>query len=1133
MSIKRKLRKVVKGEEVGDCSRFLALIATLWFLVRVIPKPSRITYPCQRASLSMLFMKTGIVFSTFVTSTTSFIQRKSVKTFSVLVLVGVVLVEPATMMYYRYKYDSMNIAPLTLQDMFFEFPSNRVARVHSDEATSWDFNTGYYWENVDQSVIDRMVEEGVKALTDSTDAQSAWQEIMTNYTLGDEVGIKINGNDWWNNDDREIDSLPQLTNSIIKGLKSIGVPEVDIHIVENTYPSRGLRRMRDYYTTIITAEYPNVIFIYANQTSPTYGNVAGTDVNFPYTSTRRINDQIAGVDHLILVPIMKAITPIWGTTGSIKLMQGVIEDVDAFHQWLDRITADNPNVLMYQNQHIIGKTRLIIGDGFFGTWTGIHFTGGYGGVDDLNSPINDIPKPWVTFDNRAPNCLFFGVDPVAIDSVMYDHILAERNAQDQVQGQSMAPFEEPQLIAGAAAGLGIREHAPYSDIDYIEVELGAPVSPNNPPVAEGLMITPSSPYTSDDLVGSYTYSDADGDPENGTEIRWYKDGVLQSDYHDTLTVLSSSTTPGEVWYFTVRPRDGEDFGLLQTSPSVRIRAPMAYIFSDGFEDGVPGNWYWVTQFRGTIIQSSEQAHHGSYSAKVDVTATNGHALVSETLSSPLSTAHIRCYVYFTAFPADTYQTCFLRSSGDTGVAPSSSLVSATVYNDGGTVKWAMVYENAGDYRVIANSPLPQLSTWFCVEIKTLVHGTSGEARMYIDNMEILTQTGLDNDAYGNVEYCVAGSTSLPLGTNGIATCHIDCVAVDDTFIGTEEEQPPPDTTPPTYSNVGTNTTWAGQPCLFYAKWSDDTSLSGYIFGTNNAGTWTNDTWMPLSGFSDWSNVTKTLNLTVGVLVQYRFYCNDTSNNWNLTPIQSLTVTEPPPLYASDLSLLASSSSALVGYKVKIVGRLVYQHNSSGISNVLIQLYYSVTGGENWIVITSTTTTSEGSYYVTWFPMCTGNYLIKAVYTGEEKPNVVGAETMINLIITDIEEQVFSVSSNSIVSSLTFNSTTREITFNVEGPEGTMGYTDIFLSKYLVPDINDLRIYLDGVEESYEAVSVDDVWFTRLTYHHSIHTVRIVLSSASPTYIFTEPVTKLIVGALIASVASFTLLALFRKKKVKK
>jgi len=97
-----------------------------------------------------------------------------------------------------------------------------------------------------------------------------------------------------------------------------------------------------------------------------------------------------------------------------------------------------------------------------------------------------------------------------------------------------------------------------------------------------------------------------------------------------------------------------------------------------------------------------------------------------------------------------------------------------------------------------------------------------------------------------------------------------------------------DSTKPTYSNIGTNTTKAGKPCLFYTRWTDNINMSGYIFGTNNTGSWVNDTWAGWSpvGTPKWSNVTKTLTSTVGIKVQWQIWANDTSNNWNSTGAQS-------------------------------------------------------------------------------------------------------------------------------------------------------------------------------------------------------------------------------------------------------
>jgi peptidylprolyl isomerase len=99
--------------------------------------------------------------------------------------------------------------------------------------------------------------------------------------------------------------------------------------------------------------------------------------------------------------------------------------------------------------------------------------------------------------------------------------------------------------------------------------------------------------------------------------------------------------------------------------------------------------------------------------------------------------------------------------------------------------------------------------------------------------------------------------------------------------------------PPTYSHISASGTRASSSCTFSVLWTDDVNVSGYIFGTNNTGTFVNDTWTPFSNFVNstfaYSSVTKTLNSTPGNSVRWRFWCNDTSNNWNKVSLQSLLV----------------------------------------------------------------------------------------------------------------------------------------------------------------------------------------------------------------------------------------------------
>ncbi|MHA2109728.1 MAG: hypothetical protein ACW99R_18625, partial [Candidatus Hodarchaeales archaeon] len=101
---------------------------------------------------------------------------------------------------------------------------------------------------------------------------------------------------------------------------------------------------------------------------------------------------------------------------------------------------------------------------------------------------------------------------------------------------------------------------------------------NTAPSVSNLAITPSDAKTADDLTASYDFTDPDsGDSESSSLIRWYKNGILQVDLNDSLTVDSSLTSKGENWYFTVAPNDGSDLGNLKTSTTVLIQntAPSA------------------------------------------------------------------------------------------------------------------------------------------------------------------------------------------------------------------------------------------------------------------------------------------------------------------------------------------------------------------------------------------------------------------------------------------------------------------------------------------------------------------------------------------------------------------------------
>ncbi len=96
--------------------------------------------------------------------------------------------------------------------------------------------------------------------------------------------------------------------------------------------------------------------------------------------------------------------------------------------------------------------------------------------------------------------------------------------------------------------------------------------------------------------------------------------------------------------------------------------------------------------------------------------------------------------------------------------------------------------------------------------------------------------------------------------------------------------------PPSYSTSNINTTVAGSVAMFSLEWSDDDGLSGYIFSSNISGTWENDSWVPLTDESGWIDVIKILNSSIGSVVGWKIYANDTDNEWAVSDEYIVKVT---------------------------------------------------------------------------------------------------------------------------------------------------------------------------------------------------------------------------------------------------
>lgn len=73
------------------------------------------------------------------------------------------------------------------------------------------------------------------------------------------------------------------------------------------------------------------------------------------------------------------------------------------------------------------------------------------------------------------------------------------------------------------------------------------------------------------LYAHYSFFDIDNDSEIGSEIRWYRNGIIQPAHNNSFQISSTYLLKNDVWYVTVKPKDGQNFGFLQVSDLITVR----------------------------------------------------------------------------------------------------------------------------------------------------------------------------------------------------------------------------------------------------------------------------------------------------------------------------------------------------------------------------------------------------------------------------------------------------------------------------------------------------------------------------------------------------------------------------------
>lgn len=327
-------------------SPFIGLAALIWFLARVIPKPSRATYPCQRVAFPLA---SGFVawLIALIGSAAAYKKAKLAVMHSHYVAAAICIAVSIGFIWGAMNTTNQNpvyahepiVHNSPIGDGKGVFPG-RVAWIHDPNAanwTGWDGKTTPpYWhsdESTDPDIVAEMMSDALRALTGRNDDANAWDAIFRNfnqrmgkgyvgYTTGEKIAIKINnvlminqsGGTKPSNYYDQIDNSPQLAIALLRQLidnASVSPGDISIGDPQNS--------MADHWYNMVHDECPGVVYLVKEGVSLTGRTQVDEDTSAPFdwsdpcaahwsgvTKQDYIPDYFAQADYFINFPILKS-----------------------------------------------------------------------------------------------------------------------------------------------------------------------------------------------------------------------------------------------------------------------------------------------------------------------------------------------------------------------------------------------------------------------------------------------------------------------------------------------------------------------------------------------------------------------------------------------------------------------------------------------------------------------------------------------------------------------------------------------------------------------------------------------------------------------------------------------------------
>ncbi len=413
--------------------------ALVWFLVRVLPKPSRAAYPCQRVAMplasSFVLWIVGITGSLFAFRRAGRYFRRARYVIAALCvcaglgIAGWSLRLPDTPALAAWTpVDAPNSPIGTAKGLY----PGRVVWAHDPNATSWDGKSGYWWSetSTDQAVVDRMLARSLRRLTGNTEDGAAWDALFRHfnetrergdfgYQAGEGIAIKINMNV---SRSYAVDNDPIVSPHVVLSLLDqlvhrAGVAESAISVYDAS------RAINGAVFDPCHSAFPAVQFVDLNGVDGRKSAGPDTTVAVHYADARvsgsgttRLPACVVKAGYVINLALLRGHTRAGVTLcaknhfGSVWLPNRVGWWPSNLHGSIDQSGNDMgaPNVLvdLMGHAHLGGKTLLFMIDGLYAA----------------EHQGSERPSRWTStpFGGDWTSSLFVSQDGVAIDSVGLD-----------------------------------------------------------------------------------------------------------------------------------------------------------------------------------------------------------------------------------------------------------------------------------------------------------------------------------------------------------------------------------------------------------------------------------------------------------------------------------------------------------------------------------------------------------------------------------------------------------------------------------------------------------------------------------------------------------------------------------------